>query len=65
MALVNKCAVGAFALVSQALLSAIPIVLGVFRGDALREDDKHPFCWMIRFENKSVIDSFSRHPDFT
>lgn len=49
---------------SRSLLSQIPGVREVFSGDALREDDKYQFCWMIRFANKSVIDSFSQHPNF-
>ena len=49
---------------SRALLTAIPGVREVFSGDALREDDKYKFCWVIRFANKTVIDSFTQHPDF-
>lgn len=49
---------------SHSLLSQIPGVREVFSGDALCEDDKYQFCWMIRFANNSVIDSFFEHPNY-
>ncbi len=44
------------------VLSEIPGVREVFTGQAVREESKYKFCWLVRFTNKAVIDSYRDHP---
>lgn len=44
------------------VLSAIPGVLKVFTGQAVREDAQYRYCWLIRFAHAAVIDSYREHP---
>jgi len=48
----------------QQLLSNIPGVRKVFTGKATKNTEKNTICWFIQLSNKSVIKSFSEHPDF-
>ncbi len=45
------------------LLSAIPGVREVFTGEAMKEDDKYRYTWLVRFCHPAVIDSYREHPD--
>jgi fructose-bisphosphate aldolase class II len=45
------------------VLSAIPGALDVATGRAVKEDAEYQHCWVIRFTDKRVIDSFRVHPD--
>ncbi len=44
------------------VLSAIPGVREVFTGEAMKEDDKYRYTWLVRFCHPSVIDSYREHP---
>ncbi|MDH5436617.1 MAG: class II fructose-bisphosphate aldolase, partial [Gammaproteobacteria bacterium] len=44
------------------MLSTIPGVREVFTGKAIEEDTKFRFCWLVRFCNKAVIDTYRDHP---
>jgi fructose-bisphosphate aldolase class II len=44
------------------VLSTIPGVLKVFTGQAVKEDAQYRYCWLIRFANSAVIDSYREHP---
>jgi len=45
------------------VLSKIPGVRRVITGDAITENAKYQFCWLIEFVHKNVIDSYREHPD--
>ena len=45
------------------VLSTIPGVRGVFTGEAVKENSKFRFCWLVRFCHKAVIDTYREHPD--
>ena len=44
------------------VLSTIPGVREVFTGQAVQEGTKYKFCWLVRFTDKAVIDSYREHP---
>jgi len=44
-------------------LSEIPGVREVFTGEAVKEGSKYRFCWLVRFTNIAVIDSYRDHPN--
>lgn len=45
------------------VLSRIPGVREVFTGQAVQEESKYKFCWLVRFTSKAVIDSYREHPE--
>jgi len=45
------------------VLSAIPGVREVFTGDVVQEDGDYRHCWVVRFTDRLVIDSYRVHPD--
>jgi len=45
------------------VLSTIPGVTEVFTGHAVQEDAGYQHCWVIRFTDRTVIDSYRDHPD--
>lgn len=44
------------------VLAAIPGVREVFTGEAVKEDSRYRFCWLVRFAHPAVIDSYRDHP---
>lgn len=47
----------------RAVLSTIPGVTEVFTGHAVQDDASYQHCWVVRFTDRSVIDSYRDHPD--
>jgi len=45
------------------VLSSIPGVRDLFTGDAVQEEADYQHCWVVRFSDKSVIDSYRDHPE--
>ncbi|MEA2080634.1 MAG: ketose-bisphosphate aldolase [Pseudomonadota bacterium] len=45
------------------VLSPIPGVRDVFTGEAVKEDAKYRYTWLVRFCHPAVIDSYREHPD--
>jgi fructose-bisphosphate aldolase class II len=45
------------------VLSAIPGVREVFTGHAVQADSAYRHCWVVRFTDRAVIDSYREHPD--
>lgn len=45
------------------ILSGIPGVREVFTGNVVQENGDYKHCWVVRFTDRSVIDSYSVHPD--
>ncbi|MCG8429077.1 MAG: ketose-bisphosphate aldolase [Chromatiales bacterium] len=45
------------------VLSKIPGVLDVFTGHAVQKDADFQHSWVVRFTDRSVIDSYKHHPD--
>jgi fructose-bisphosphate aldolase class II len=45
------------------ILSAIPGVLEVFTGEAIKEDTSYRYTWLVRFCHPAVINSYREHPD--
>ena len=45
------------------VLSTIPGVTEVFTGHAVQDDAGYRHCWVVRFTDQSVIDSYRVHPD--
>lgn len=46
----------------HAVLSGIPGVRQVATGRAVHGEARYPFCWLIRFAQAPVIDSYRTHP---
>jgi len=44
------------------ILSAIPGVREVFTGEAVQDDAKYRYTWLVRFCHPAVIDSYREHP---
>lgn len=44
-------------------LSGIPGVRSVITGTSVRDDAAYRHCWLVRFANAAVIDSYRDHPD--
>jgi fructose-bisphosphate aldolase class II len=47
----------------QRVLSAIPGVTEVFTGHAVQNGADYKHCWIVRFTDRAVIDSYREHPD--
>ena len=45
------------------VLSEIPGVREVFTGNVVQEEGSYRHCWVVRFTDRSVIDSYRVHPD--
>ena len=45
------------------VLGAIPGVLRAETGSAVKEDADYRHCWLVRFTDAAVIDSYREHPD--
>lgn len=45
------------------VLGAIPGVRQVTTGEALRENPRYRYAWLIRFAHSAVIESYRNHPD--
>ena len=45
------------------VLSTIPGVTEVFTGHAVQDDAGYRHCWVVRFTDRAVIDSYRDHPD--
>ncbi|MFO7594311.1 MAG: ketose-bisphosphate aldolase [Pseudomonadota bacterium] len=45
------------------VLSAIPGVREVFTGNAVQEEARYRYSWLVRFCHPAVIDSYREHPD--
>jgi fructose-bisphosphate aldolase class II len=56
---------GAEAMIAEGrrVLSAIPGVREVFTGEALQDDARYRYTWLVRFCHPAVIDSYRKHPD--
>jgi len=46
----------------RGVLSAIPGVREVFSGEAIQQDARYGYCWLVRFASPEVIDSYREHP---
>lgn len=44
-------------------LSKIPGVRQVLTGQALKPDAQYSYCWLVRFANAAVVESYRHHPD--
>jgi len=47
----------------QRVLASIPGVREVFTGNAVQDDAGYKHCWVIRFSDQTVIDSYRVHPN--
>jgi len=45
------------------VLGAIPGVRRVFTGQSVDPDARYRYCWLVRFTDQAVIDSYRDHPD--
>jgi len=45
------------------VLSPVPGVRSVFTGNAVQEDGAYKYCWVIKFADQAVIDSYKVHPN--
>jgi fructose-bisphosphate aldolase class II len=54
---------GAMMVEGRRVLSGIPGVRRVHTGMSLREGAAYRHCWLVRFANAAVIDSYRDHPD--
>lgn len=59
----DEAGVNAMMAEGRRVLSPIPGVREVFTGHALHEDADYRHCWVVRFADKAVIDSYRDHPD--
>ncbi|MEN8180166.1 MAG: ketose-bisphosphate aldolase [Pseudomonadota bacterium] len=55
---------GAEAMIAEGrrVLAAIPGVREVFTGEAVKDDTKYRYTWLVRFCHPAVIDSYRVHP---
>ncbi|MCU7936188.1 MAG: class II fructose-bisphosphate aldolase [Candidatus Thiodiazotropha sp. (ex Dulcina madagascariensis)] len=44
-------------------LGGIPGVRRIFTGRSVRQDAAYQYCWLVRFSDETVIDSYRDHPD--
>lgn len=49
--------------IGRETLSEIPGVRRVFTGHALQEDAAYRHCWVIRFSDQAVVESYKVHPE--
>ncbi|HFC54450.1 MAG TPA: ketose-bisphosphate aldolase [Gammaproteobacteria bacterium] len=54
---------GQMAAEGRRILSQIPGVRHVLTGEAVKQDAKYRFCWLIRFVHERVIESYRDHPE--
>jgi len=47
------------------LLSTIPGVREVFTGEAMQDNSKYQFCWLVKFTHKAVLENFRDDRDFS
>jgi hypothetical protein len=47
----------------RAVLDKIPGVRATWTGEAIKEGAGYRWCWLVRFANLAVIDSYREHPD--
>jgi fructose-bisphosphate aldolase class II len=60
---IDKAAAEAMIAEGRRVLSAIPGVREVFTGEAVQNDAKYRYTWLVRFCHTAVIDSYRKHPD--
>lgn len=48
--------------IGATILDNIPGVRATWRGEAVKADAQYQWCWLIRFANEAVIDSYRDHP---
>jgi len=48
----------------QRVLSAIAGVREVFSGEAMQDNAKYHYTWLVRFCHPALVDSYHRHPDY-
>ncbi len=48
----------------QRVLSAIPGVREVFSGEAMQDNAKYHYTWLVRFCHPVLVDSYHQHPDY-
>ena len=60
---INDHEAGQMAARGRQILSRIPGVRQVLTGEAVKQDAKYRFCWLIRFVHEKVIDSYRDHPE--
>jgi fructose-bisphosphate aldolase class II len=48
----------------QRVLSAIPGVREVFAGEAMQDNARYHYTWLVRFCHPALVDSYHRHPDY-
>ncbi len=48
----------------QRVLSAIPGVRKVFSGEAMQDNAKYHYTWLVRFCHPALVDSYHQHPDY-
>ncbi len=46
------------------ILLQMPGVREVFTGEAMKENSKYSFCWLVRFTHKAALESFREHEVF-
>lgn len=60
---VDEAVVSAMMTEGRKTLAAIPGVRRVFTGQSVRQDAAYRYCWLVRFSDETVIDSYRDHPD--
>ncbi len=48
----------------QRVLSAIPGVREVFSGEAMQDNAKYHYTWLVRFCHPKLVDSYQQHPAY-
>jgi fructose-bisphosphate aldolase class II len=60
---IDKPGAGKMIAEGRRVLSTIPGVRDVSAGEAVQEDAKYRYTWLVRFCHPAVIDSYREHPD--
>jgi fructose-bisphosphate aldolase class II len=58
----DEAGVGDMMAEGRRVLGDIPGVLRVFTGHAVQSDAAYRHCWLVRFTDRAVIDSYREHP---
>ncbi len=46
------------------MLSAIPGVREVFSGEAMQDNARYHYTWLVRFCHSALVDSYHQHPAY-
>jgi len=61
---IDKAAADIMMAEGQRVLAGIPGVREVFSGEAMQDNAKYHYTWLVRFCHPAVVESYREHPDY-